>query len=65
MSESYKISMSQHLISFGRTEEDDPERSRYIDRLLRDKQRTKSNWAEVLAKPMRHQRWLKQPDARP
>lgn len=65
MNETYSLTLSPRGYSLGVSEEDDPARSRYLDKLLREKRRPRSNWREVLASPMVHQRWTKQPDEEP
>ena len=65
MNETYSLTLSPRGYNLGVSQEDDPARSRYLDKLLREKRRPQSNWREVLAKPMEHQRWVKQADEEP
>lgn len=65
MNDTYRLALAPRCISHGVSEEDDPARSRFVDRLLREKKRPRSNWRDILATDMTHQRWIKQPDEKP
>lgn len=57
--------VSSRRASALRSEEDDPERSRFLDRLTEEKKRPQFTWRDVLSTPMRHQKWLDSADEKP